>query len=92
MVRCLDFLREKLVPGDCLPFDEVFLFPAFVSYTTQRFVFDHFHPDKHQYTDHKGAFLTIFIRISTDKQNTWIFGKFSAQLDEIVRIFGDIWS
>ena len=36
-------------------------------------------------TLHRGAFLTIFVQISTDKQNTWIFGNFSDQLDEILK-------
>ena len=40
---------------------------------------------------HRGAFLTIFVRISTDKQNTWIFGNFSDQLDEILKDSCDLW-
>ena len=42
-------------------------------------------------TVHRGAFLTIFVRISTDKQNTWIFGNFSDQLDEILKDSCDFW-
>ena len=42
-------------------------------------------------TLHRGAFLTIFVRISTDKQNTWIFGNFSDQLDEILKDSCDFW-
>ena len=34
---------------------------------------------------HRGAFLTIFIRMSTDKQNTWIFVNFSDQLYQILK-------
>ena len=43
------------------------------------------------HTVHRGAFLTIFVRISTDKQNTWIFGNFSDQLDEILKDSCDFW-
>ena len=47
---------------------------------------------------HRGAFLTIFVRISMDKQNTWIFVNFSDQLDQILiwrkfDIFGlEVWN
>ena len=34
---------------------------------------------------HRGAFLNIFVRISTDKENTWIFVNFSDQLGEILK-------
>ena len=40
---------------------------------------------------HRGAFLTIFVRISTDKQNTWIFGNFSDQLDDLLKDSCDFW-
>ena len=39
----------------------------------------------------RGAFLTIFVRISMDKQNTWIFVNFSDQLDEILKDSCDFW-
>ena len=40
---------------------------------------------------HRGAFLTIFVRISTDKQNIWIFVNLSDQLDEILKHSCDFW-
>ena len=40
---------------------------------------------------HRSAFLTIFVRISMDKENTWIFVNFSDQLDEILEDSCDFW-
>ena len=40
---------------------------------------------------HIGAFLTIFVRVSMDKQNTWIFVNFSDQLYQILKDSCDFW-
>ena len=47
------------------------------------------HPNS--WTLHSNTKWPIFVRISTDKQNIWIFGKFSYQLEEILKDSCDFW-
>ena len=37
------------------------------------------------------GFLTIFVCINTDKQNSWIFVNFNDKLDEILKDSCDFW-